>query len=219
VFRSLADRLLANGQAVVSTSYGKYEPPTLYVDGALLLGFRTATLSFIKQLYPQEHPYFLAVHNINTTAYLSNVERVIAILNVIRSEVAAGWLITVKGVVTAELFGDFLSMAEHLLEEGYKDAAAVMIGSVLEGHLRQLCEKNSIAIIEEDRQKTMHGKAETLNGDLKKANIYPILDQKNVTAWLGLRNKAAHGEYAAYTKDQVKNDLDGITNFIARVPI
>ena len=36
---------------------------------------------------------------------------------------------------------DFLDMAYHLLENDYKDASAVMIGSVLEEHLRQLCNK------------------------------------------------------------------------------
>jgi hypothetical protein len=37
-------------------------------------------------------------------------------------------------------------MAEYLLNESYKDPAAVMTGSVLEEHIRQLCIKNSIPI-------------------------------------------------------------------------
>ncbi len=35
-------------------------------------------------------------------------------------------------------------MAEHLLDEGYKDAATVIAGSSLEPHLRQLCQKSGI---------------------------------------------------------------------------
>ena len=38
----------------------------------------------------------------------------------------------------AELFADFLEMADYLLSEGYKDPAAVLGGSMLEEHLRQL---------------------------------------------------------------------------------
>jgi hypothetical protein len=30
-----------------------------------------------------------------------------------------------KGLITAEVFADFIEMAEHLLETGYKDPAAV----------------------------------------------------------------------------------------------
>ena len=40
---------------------------------------------------------------------------------------------------------------------------------------------------------------DTLNAALVKAGAYTKLDQKNVTAWLGLRNKAVHGDYSAYT--------------------
>jgi hypothetical protein len=42
------------------------------------------------------------------------------------------------------------------------------------------------------------------------------LDQKNVTAWLDLRNKAAHGKYTEYQKDQVELMMQGVTQFMAR---
>lgn len=43
-----------------------------------------------------------------------------------------------------------------------------------------------------------------------------LLDQKNVTAWLGLRNKAAHGQYAEYNADQVRVMQSGVSEFNAR---
>jgi hypothetical protein len=49
--------------------------------------------------------------------------------------------------------------------------------------------------------------------------VYNLLDQKQVTAWLDFRNKAAHGEYKAYTAEQVKLMNQGVVNFITRVPI
>ncbi len=51
-----------------------------------------------------------------------------------------------------------------------------------------------------------------------KASAYSGLDQKNVTAWLGLRNKAAHGQYADYQKDQVALMIDAVRNFMSRHP-
>lgn len=47
-------------------------------------------------------------------------------------------------IIAAEIFSDFLEMAEHLLEQGYKDPAAVMIGSVVEENLRKFCVANKI---------------------------------------------------------------------------
>jgi hypothetical protein len=40
-------------------------------------------------------------------------------------------------------------MAQHLLEQNYKDAAAVMVGGVLEEHLRQLCIAASVPVEEQ----------------------------------------------------------------------
>jgi len=107
-------------------------------------------------------------------------------------------------------------MAEYLLTEGFKDPAAVMAGSVLEEHLRQLCIKNSIPIESIKDGKPIPKKADLINSQLASANIYNKLDQKSITSWLDLRNKAAHGQYSEYTKEQVVFMLQGITNFISR---
>ena len=60
-------------------------------------------------------------------------------------------------------------------------------------------------------------KADSMNNDLASAGAYSKLDQKNVTAWLDLRNKAAHGHYGEYNTDQVQALLLGVREFAARV--
>ena len=106
-------------------------------------------------------------------------------------------------------------MSAYLVEQGYKDPAAVMAGSTLEVHLRKLCDKNDIETVNTDGKSK---KADLLNAELAKADVYTKLDQKNVTAWLGLRNNAAHGNYSEYTKEQVEILIEGVRNFIARHP-
>ena len=59
-------------------------------------------------------------------------------------------------------------------------------------------------------------KADVMNADLVKAGLYEKLEQKNVTAWLDLRNKAAHGEYDKYTADMVAGLIFGVRGFITR---
>src|SRR5262249_46662449 len=138
-------------------------------------------------------------------------------LRAVRDELTGGWLQTTKSLVSAEIFADFLDMAEYLLSEGYKDPAAVMIGSVLEEHLRQLCSANHIDIEVITPNRVTPKKADALNADLAKASVYSKLDQKSITAWLDLRNKAAHGKYSEYTTEQVRLMSQGVTEFIARV--
>jgi hypothetical protein len=95
-----------------------------------------------------------------------------------------------------------------------KNAAAVIAGSTLEVHIKQLCAKHSVSTQSNGKPK----KADTLNADLVKASAYSKLDQKNVTAWLGLRNDAAHGNYKEYDKQQVKLLINSIRDFITRNP-
>jgi hypothetical protein len=140
--------------------------------------------------------------------------RLIGIIEAIVEDYEAGVLKTMEELIHADVFHDFLEMANYLLGEGYKDAAAVITGSVLEEHLRQLCIKSGNVSAGNNHPK----KADTMNSDLRALEVYGKLDQKNVTAWLDLRNQAAHGRYEKYTPRQVAVMLEGIRNFVSRNP-
>ena len=139
------------------------------------------------------------------------------ILKNIKDELENDWFASFKQIVSAELFSDFLEMAKYLLDEKYKDPAAVMIGSVLEEHLRLLSNSYSIPVYTIKGTNRVAKKASIINLELAKAGAYNLLDQKNVAAWLDLRNKAAHGKYSEYTIEQVELMYKGITEFIGRV--
>ena len=128
--------------------------------------------------------------------------------------IRAGCLKTLEELVHGEVFGDFLEMAQYLADSGYKDPAAVVAGSTLEAHLKQLCKKVGVATDMGGKPK----KADTINAELAVTGVYSKLDQKNVTAWLGLRNSAAHGDYAAYDKGPVALLIAGVRDFVTRVP-
>lgn len=117
-------------------------------------------------------------------------------------------------LIHADVFSDYLEMAAYLLREGYKDAAAVITGSTLEAHLKNLCRKHGLPIETQGKPK----KADKLNSDLAGAKAYSLGDQKIATAWLDLRNNAAHGKYAEYTKEQVELMVAGVRDFLARKP-
>jgi len=214
---SRVDKLLLQGKAVLATKKNsKYT--TDYVEVGLQIGFRSASLSFIKNLYDETHPFYKEFEeSVKGQAYYET-ESGINILLAIKSELENDWLISIKQVVSAEIFSDFFEMSKYLLDLKYKDAAAVMIGSVLEEHLRLLCKNNLIDIdFVNKKNETIHKKADTLNADLMKAEIYGVLEQKNVTAWLDLRNRAAHGKFNEYSQEQVELMYQGVLNFIMKV--
>ena len=141
---------------------------------------------------------------------------VIGVVKSLKQDLADGYLVSAEELVHAAMFADFLAMAQHLLDQSYKDAAAVIAGGTLEGHLRQLCAKFNVDT--EVGTPPRPKKAEHMNADLAKAGAYTKLDQKSVTAWLDLRNDAAHKHYEKYSKEQVVLFVAWLRDFITRNP-
>ncbi len=138
--------------------------------------------------------------------------QMLGVARAVQHDLSNGLLSSLKSLAQAEVFADFLEMGEHLLSGGYKDASAVIIGSVLEDGLRRLCAKNGLPTsTEEGRPLTM----DPLNAQLAKADVYSKLVQKQITSWAHVRNKAAHGEYSEYTKEQVQMMLLFVQGFTA----
>jgi hypothetical protein len=182
--------------------------------------FFSACLLLTLELYNRSHPYyeqFSVCQKRERDA--ANVDIALKTLELIKDEVDKGWLTGLKSLVSAEFYADFLKMAEELISSAYKDPAAVIIGSTLEEHLRQLCRKNNIETEEEKKGRSIPLRASRLNDELAKNGVYNKLIQKNVTASLDLRNQAAHGHFNEYTLDQVKLMLQSVQLFISQYPI
>ena len=146
------------------------------------------------------------------------LEMLIGIVEALLVDLEDGFIISHATLIRGELFDDFLEMAEHLVDSGYKDPAAVIAGSALEAHLKQLCQNRDIAIERERNSRVQPVNANKLNADLVKSSAYSKIDEKNITAWLGLRNDAAHGRHDEYDSSQVVLMIRSIRDFIARNP-
>ncbi|MBT9174245.1 MAG: hypothetical protein DDT21_02657 [Syntrophomonadaceae bacterium] len=119
-----------------------------------------------------------------------------------------GLLEDTKSLITAEVFSNFIEQAEYLLEEGYKLPSAVIVRAVLEDGLRTLCKKNEITLPERP-------KLDWMNSELVKKSVYNKNVQKQVTAWAGIGNSAAHMEIDGLTDAEVKNMINGVISFNA----
>jgi hypothetical protein len=208
-------------QAELALGYGtSNELEILEADSAKTRSFKTSGLSFILDLYGKEHPYYKEFDDVlSRYKYESNINGGIEIIKNIKVEIENGWISTIKSIVSAEIFSNFLEMAEHLLNNDYKDAAAVMIGGVLEEHLRQLSLSYKIDTSYEKDGKIILFKADRMNSELAKSEIYNKLDQKGITTQLDLRNNAAHGNYTQYNKKHVEIMYDFVLNFITKYEI
>ena len=203
-----ADELIKQGTELLQTQQYSEASHAKYVNEGSFRSVRAAMLSFLVSTFGKEHPYYEDIIERSTVGYSSDLENAIGVMRAARNEIAGGWLTQTKTIAAAEIFGDFIEMAEYLLSEGYKDASAVIIGSVLEEQLRQLCTASGIDIeLSSSSGKMIPKKADVMNADLAKKAIYGKLEQKCVTAWLDLRNAAAHGKYTLYNEEQVRANV------------
>lgn len=184
-------------------------------------GIIARSISAAQKICGEDSPYskqitFLSA--LDTAALSYKTESIIGVIKALIADIEDGYLENISEMVRGEMFDDFTDMALHLLNEGYKDAAAVIAGSSLEIHLRQLCDKEGIpTTITAANGDTRHKKAEQLNQELGKS-AYSLFDQKQITAWLDLRNSAAHGKYTNYTGNQVEQLIEWVKDFITRTP-
>lgn len=175
----------------------------------------------IRRLYGEKSQHFhsyssaLSTHNFYNlhSDWNSHFSQMVGVARAIKHDLDNGLLVHFKALVQADVFADFLEMGEYLLQEGYKDAAAVIIGSVLEDGLRKIAEANGIPLaLTSGKPMTI----EPLNVELAKHEVYSKLVQKQITSWAHIRNKAAHGEFGEYNKEQVQMMLLFVQDFAAK---
>ena len=206
----------------IVNEYSEYRGKSKHDDGSDVISntqvrqFQTRAIAAIERTSGRSSVYFEKANAIlqekdNSYNHLAGV---IGVAESLLFDVKDGYLQTFEELIHANVFSDFLEMSEHLVSSGYKDAAAVMAGSTLEAHLKQIATKFSVPIESSGRPK----KLDVINSDLVKSGAYTKLDQKNVTAWLGIRNQAAHGNYTEYDKQQVNLLLSSVRDFITRNP-
>jgi DNA-binding transcriptional regulator YdaS (Cro superfamily) len=103
------------------------------------------------------------------------------------------------------LQADELEQAKELLATGYKAAAAVIAGVVLETALRRLCSDRGLPV----------GKLEKINADLANAGTYNERMHRRVTTLAEIRNKAAHGDTAGFSGADVRGMITDVERFIS----
>jgi hypothetical protein len=205
---SRIEQLIEKGQRVLATHTpnppGVIGFPTL--NAGAFAEWKSGAESFIANLVGKEHVYSKNFEKVKD-GYQNHVEAGVGILRAVREDVAGGYLSKVKTLVAAEVFTDFLEMAEHLLEAAYKDAAASLMGAVLEDGLRRVCERHEIAVKAKDD-------ITSLNGKLADTDVYNRLMQKRVQVWSEIRNKADHAQFSEYTLSNVKEMLEGVRQLL-----
>ena len=202
--------LIGQGQKVLTTR--RPPPPNVAsddnVDDALFAEWKASAFSFLRLVFGEEHTHFKLFSASVKYAYLHSVIEGGGILKAALADLKGGFLGKVQELVAVGIFVDFLEQASHLIEAGYKDAAASITGAVLEDGLRRIAPTRNITVKSSDD-------LSALNHKLADGLVYNRLMQKRIQVWNDVRNNAAHGKFGEYKAEDVEEMIAGVESFLA----
>jgi hypothetical protein len=176
----------------------------------LTVQFKMGVENLIDQIFDAKSVYVQTIKNLNDDEdiYRYFCEHYLGIIKAIKDDLTSD-LFNVKALIEAEMFDDFLSQAEYLIDSNYYQPAAVIIGCVLEDGLRKLCFKHDIEL-------SNRPKLDLMNSQLAKQGVISKQTQKFITAYSDLRNQAAHGKWNEFTQEDVERFIDWTRSFMER---
>jgi hypothetical protein len=214
------EELIQVGEKIKSTcrtaggnTPGVVSIPESYVDHEQSRQWAISVLTILKSAIGADSDNYTQVkQNLELCAIYEYFCIMLSSLKAALEDLKGGNFFEAKLLIEAEVFGDLLEQAEELQSSGFKDAAAVLAGGVLEKHMRSMCVSRGIPLLKPNGK---HKMLNDMNDELAKEGAYNALKKKQVTAWADLRNKAAHGNFSEYTASDVDAFLRDITDFCA----
>ena len=206
------DELIRQGEEVLRTKRS-HRPGVIapdFVDEAAFFQWQVSSLSFLEATVGEASIHFSRFRDVTAEPRYSEASRGVAVLRATSEDLRGGYLAKYESLIHAELFTDFLDMAEHLSLAGYVNPAASLTGAVLENGLRKLAIRSGINVAEADD-------ISALNQKLAAKGIYNRLVQKQIHAWKAVRDAADHGRFSEYSKEDVDGLVSGVRHFLGRM--
>lgn len=204
--------LIEMGDSVLATKHspGPNVVADYRVDSQKAYQWATSVQNLLARVFgPTSEHYKNFTAQVSRHLSFSYTYRAQGILKAAKDDYDNGHLFELRRLVEAEVFDDFLEQAEHLLSAGYYQPAAVVAGCVLEDGLRKLCDRQGVNLPQKP-------KLDTINAELAKAGVFSKLVQKRITALADLRNKAAHGQWSDFSKDDVTEMVGAVRRLMEK---
>lgn len=198
-----------------------YSPPAYYYDHESSRAWTAEAEAALASVFPPANPFRqmwtrLELRMSPNHAHGVTLEQLLGVFQAATKQLREGRITTLIDGIRAETETELLDQAVILLNAGHLAASAVIAGGALETHLKRLVEKNGLTIAG-DGSISKYNDAIAQARNSGAVEVYSATDGKQIGAWGGLRNDAAHnpGKLTS-SKDQIKLMIDGICNFISK---
>lgn len=177
---------------------------------------RAELLNLIQTYAGKGNAFYIATEKLNINAtfadeYLDNI--ITSFVRSVEHNIISK--VSFERKIKIGVVNDYLVQAEQLLEqeEFHPAIATVLIGASLEEFLRNW-------VMEENIDYGTKATIDSYAKALRTKNLITKQDHKDITAWTGYRNHAAHGHWdLADNREKIRMILAGISLFIKQYSI
>jgi hypothetical protein len=183
--------LVSKGHAVLATERytgSAFFPGTYSVDRRRFSEWSAQSTHLLMGVLGVEHVYVKRFIASVRAALPADVLAGVGVLEAVHEDADLGLLRNVRSLLAAEVFTNFLDMAQHLLDEGYHVPAASLAGAVLEDGLRRVAGVKAVEL------KPMDG-AGAISSRLAQAGAHNSLTQRQLGIAIEVRDHADHGRF------------------------
>lgn len=154
------------------------------IDEEKISELLTKAKASVSRIVGNNSEYYKDIVDVLKKTHISEGTKLVYVsgtIKALKDDIENDYLKSVAELIRSDIFSDYLEMSTYLIEEGYKDPAAVLTGSTLESHLRELCKSKQIDTeILHSKGKLVPKKADVMNSDLAKAQCYSATYQNKL---------------------------------------
>ncbi len=215
------DELIEEGKRC-EASFRREHPATTVATSTLeesqLRAFIVKARATVKRISGASSEFYKMLPADDDTAFKRRLEKdhvpipsALGVLRALRDAVEKGHLESLEARLREAIHDDFLEQAKALLSERYHVAAMVLIGGVLENHLRKLCEGRGL-------RWDGRGSLSKYNDACKDAEVYRQPKWRRIQEITDLRNEAAHGNGDKVDAADVGEACEFVGRFVEEFP-
>lgn len=165
--------------------------------------WRTDVISLIDSIGQKSYKlHFLEVAKIKDVSPTLSM----GVLLSLKENIEHGLIGSIQDEIQISTYADFLELAEEYLKDN-KNFAAVAVSIALEDGMKKIAKKHNIKIKPSDD-------VGAINTKLSDKKIYNRLTQRKIESWKKLRDHALHAEWDEFSETDVKEMIDGVSNFL-----
>ena len=179
-----------------------------WVESGTWAQWATSVLNLFEGVFGSDSVHFKNLRNVYDTfkSAPSQFETAKGIFRAAKSDFLGGYVFSIEATLSAEIFGDFISLAKQALSEGHKDVAAVLACAALEDTLKKFATLQSLQVDDQVMQSVVSAlKAKGLVGGAQKS----LLDTMPK-----IRDFAMHANWTKISPEDVSSVIGFTEQFL-----